>query len=104
MVASRCASGIGAATTRSLILTLSAAKAGADSESVNAATSPTPDADRKGVFSIQEYGWDGCWTSFERAHLSDIGSLLLQTVGPGRPVTLGEPRLTTGVPARFANT
>src|SRR6266852_3981764 len=37
MVASRCASGTGAATTRSLILTLSAAKAGVDSESVNAA-------------------------------------------------------------------
>src|SRR5258707_9350149 len=37
MVASRCASGIGTAITRSLILTLSAVKAGADSESVNAA-------------------------------------------------------------------
>src|SRR5260370_33484192 len=64
MVASRCASGIDAATTRSLILTPSAAKAGVDTESVNAAKSSMPRARCKGL-----------WFCFVRAcfGLSDTG-------------------------------
>src|ERR1700682_5214092 len=77
MVASRCASGIDAATTRSLILTLSA-KAGVDSESVNAATRSTPRARRKGLFStppLPKCGRGGYWACFVRARFSpsDIG-------------------------------
>ncbi len=82
MVASRCASGIDAAIIRSLILTLSAAKAGVEIESAN-----TPET----------------WIMRASFSLSDIGSLL-QPVGPGRPVTPGGPRSTTGVPARLAST
>src|SRR6266478_5020931 len=64
MVASRCASGIDAATTRSLILTPSAAKAGVDTENVNAAKSSMPRARCKGL-----------WFCFVRAcfGLSDTG-------------------------------
>src|SRR5882757_1073170 len=49
MVASRCALGIDAATTRSLILTPSAAKARVDTENVNAAKSSMPRARCKGL-------------------------------------------------------
>src|SRR5260370_32212171 len=65
MVASRCASEIDVATTRSLILTPSVAKAGVDSENVNAATSSMPGGRCKGL-----------WFLFVRAcfSLSDIGT------------------------------
>src|SRR4051812_43761572 len=78
MVASRCASGIGAAMTRSLIWTPSAAKAGADRESVNAATSPTPRRRLFGVLPLLKCGSDGCWACFARAPFSscDIGKPL----------------------------
>src|SRR5258708_2653149 len=64
MVASRCASGIDAATTRSSILTPSAAKAGVDTENVNAAKSSMPRARCRGL-----------WFCFVRAcfGLSDTG-------------------------------
>src|SRR5260370_16469300 len=64
MVASRCATGIDAATTRSLILTPSAAKAGVDTKNVNAAKSSMPRARCKGL-----------WFCFVRAcfGLSDTG-------------------------------
>src|SRR6478672_3979983 len=108
MVASRCSSGIGAATTRSLILTLSAARAGVDSESVNAVRNSTPRARRKGPFSMLLLlicRWGGCGASLAQAcfSLSDIGSLFRQPVGLGRPVLLGEPRSITGVAARLAS-
>src|SRR5260370_1167725 len=64
MVASRCASGIGTAMMRSLILTPSAPKAGVDTENVNAAKSSMPRARCKGL-----------WFCFVRAcfGLSDTG-------------------------------